>query len=470
MSVRKYTRASIAAGVSAAALLAFTAPASAQTTEELIELIRKQAAQIEALQQRLESLEKAAQSQPAPAPAASGQAAAAPAASGGGQPDVKVAWKGAPEFSSVDGKYTAKLRGRVQSDYWGVSSSTDGVDYPSGSTLRAIRLGVEGKLSPLFAYKAEVDFTGDSTTVKDAYLRYLGVDGWTFTAGNHKPLFSLENLTGLPRTTFMERALPNVFAFSESIGFSAATSGDNWSFGVTAFGETPGTEVNGDEGYGIAGRATFAPIAEKTSHLHVGVSGYHKKLTEDHFPNNPNRDQGIQVRQRPEVRVFGTRLVDTGFLNADSTSAVGVELAGGFGPFAAQGEYIWNWADLDVGGTAKFDGAYVQASWFVTGESRPYDAKSGTHGRLRPAAALGEGGIGAFEVAARFSTLDLNDGLIRGGKEDNFTLGVNWYPTSYTRLVFNWVHFDVDGSLRASPYGVPDHKGNAFGLRAQVDW
>src|SRR5690606_3441640 len=159
------------------------APASAQTTEELIELIRKQAAQIEALQQRLESLEKAAQSQPAPAPAASGQAAAAPAASGGGQPDVQVASKGAPEFSSVDGKYTAKLRGRVQSDCWGVSSSTDGVDYPSGSTLRAIRLGVEGKLSPLFAYKAEVDFTGDSTTVKDAYLRYLGVDGWTFTVG-----------------------------------------------------------------------------------------------------------------------------------------------------------------------------------------------------------------------------------------------------------------------------------------------
>lgn len=461
MSVRKFHRASIGAGVSALALLAFTAPAAAQTTEELLELIRKQSAQIEAMQQRIDALEQ--RGAPAAAPSSQATPAATPApvaAAPSGQPDVKVQWKGAPELSSADGNFTAKLRGRVQSDYWGVSSSTDGVDYPSGSTLRAIRLGVEGKLSPLFAYKAEVDFTGDGTTVKDAYLRYLGVEGWSFTVGNQKPLFSLENMTGLPRTTFMERALPNVFAFSESIGFSAATSGDNWSFGVTAFGETPGTELDRDEGYGIAGRATFAPIAEKTSHLHVGVSGYHKKLN----------DQTLRVRQRPEVRVFGTRLVDTRDLNADTSSAAGVELAGGFGPFSAQGEYIWNWVDLDVGGTAKFDGAYVQASWFVTGESRPYEAKSGTHGRLRPAAALGEGGIGAFEVAARFSTLDLNDGLIRGGKEENFTLGLNWYPTSYTRLAFNWVHFDVDGSLAASPYTVPDHKGNAFGVRAQVDW
>lgn len=455
MPVRKFSRASIAAGVSAVALMAFTAPATAQSTEELIELIRKQSAQIEAMQQRIDALEQRGAT--APAAAASAPVAAAPSA----QPDVKVQWKGAPELSSADGNFTAKLRGRVMTDYWAVSSSTDGVDYPSGSTLRAVRLGVEGKLGPLFAYKAEADFTGDSVTVKDAYLRYLGVEGWTVTVGNQKPHFSLEHLTGLPRTTFMERALNNVFGFSESLGLAVATAGDNWSFGVTAFGETPGTELDGDEGYGISGRATFAPIAEKDRHLHLGVSGYHKKITDD---------QTLRVRQRPEVRVFGTRLVDTRDLNAGGSSAAGVELAGGFGPFAAQGEYIWNWVDLDVGGTAKFDGAYVQASWFVTGESRPYDAKSGTHGRLRPAAAFGEGGVGAFEVAARFSTLDLNDGLIRGGKEENFTLGLNWYPTSYTRLAFNWVRFDVDGSLAASPYGVPDHKGNAFGVRAQVDW
>src|SRR5690606_13401864 len=114
-------------------------------------------------------------------------------------------------------------------DYWAIASDTDGVDYPSGSTLREVRIGMTGKLGADWAYKMEADFAGDKVTVKDAYIRYLGLPGWTLTIGNQKPVFSLDHMTGQQHTMLMERSLPVVFGFSESLGIGLATAGDNWS-------------------------------------------------------------------------------------------------------------------------------------------------------------------------------------------------------------------------------------------------
>ena len=44
-------------------------------------------------------------------------AANAAAANSGSDLDLKVKWKGAPEFSSADGKFKMKVRGRLQADY-----------------------------------------------------------------------------------------------------------------------------------------------------------------------------------------------------------------------------------------------------------------------------------------------------------------------------------------------------------------
>lgn len=452
-------------GVSAMVLgtLCLPLPALAQSTEELLELIRRQAAEIEAMRARIEALEQQGATAPQDEQAAPAQAT--------GQADISAAkaatdgpvvnWPGGPEFVSADGRFSARLHGRVLADYWAVASNTDGVDYPSGSTLREVRIGMSGKLDGDWGYKVEVDFAGDKVTVKDAYVRYLGFDDWTLTIGNQKPVFSLEHLTGQQHTIFMERALPTLFGFSESLGIGLATAGDNWSLAFTAFGETPGTEVEGDEGYGIAGRATFAPVARQGTVLHLGASGHHKRITDD---------QTLQIQQRPEVRIFEERLLDTGALPAEIVTAAGVEFLGIWGPFTLQGEYMRNWADYRRLETLSYDGGYLQGSWVLTGESRPYSVASGVANRVLPAAPLGEGGWGALELAARFSTLDLNDGSVAGGSEDNFTLGINWHPTRYTRLMFNWVHFNAKGSHAVLPYGRPDNKGNAFGVRAQVDW
>jgi phosphate-selective porin OprO and OprP len=91
------------------------------------------------------------------------------------------------------------------------------------------------------------------------------------------------------------------------------------------------------------------------------------------------------------------------------------------------------------------------------------------------------GGWGAWELAARFSQINLNDGTvgfaqpvgarpnIQGGRQADFTLGLNWYPDVGIRFMFNWVHV----LQLAAPFNRPDINGihpNLFIARAQVDW
>ncbi len=108
------------------------------------------------------------------------------------------------------------------------------------------------------------------------------------------------------------------------------------------------------------------------------------------------------------------------------------------------------------GGSADFgaSGYYAFGSWVVTGESRPYSA--GNVGNIKP-----KGRWGAWEVLLRYSELDLNDGLVQGGKEHDWTLGANWYLTQHFKFQANVIRAWSDkGNLSLDP--------KIFELRAQI--
>ena len=75
-----------------------------------------------------------------------------------------------------------------------------------------------------------------------------------------------------------------------------------------------------------------------------------------------------------------------------------------------------------------------------------------------------KGGWGAIELTARYSELDLSDDVIKGGRLQYATLGVNWYLNPNTRIMLNYVLANADIG------GADDGNADLFGMRFQVDF
>ena len=173
------------------------------------------------------------------------------------------------------------------------------------------------------------------------------------------------------------------------------------------------------------------------------------------------------------------RIVNTGALAANSNQVIGTELFYVRGPFSVMAEYAFAAANdahvvtavpgasqitatrlfrpLRNGtslGTPWFDGGYVQVGYFLTGENRTYDRRLGTVGGTYITSPYtpfwltrnGDGGTswgrGAWELAARWNYLDLNNGDIAGGKSQALEMGVNWFLNTNFKFQFMYLWQD----------------------------
>ena len=200
-------------------------------------------------------------------------------------------------------------------------------------------------------------------------------------------------------------------------------------------------QLSESNGCDFTGRVTGLPFYQDHGRrlLHLGLS-FSYQLRDDAIGGAQ-----VEFRARPESRLTNDRLVDTGTFSANWQGMVNPEAALVAGPFSLQGETCFTYVNRDAGGNALFWGSYVFASYFLTGESRNYDASKGVFSKLKPNRNFhftGKG-WGAWELALRFSHLDLNDSGINGGREQDITAGLNWYLTPDTRFMFNWIRAGV---------------------------
>ncbi|HHJ15124.1 MAG TPA: porin [Gammaproteobacteria bacterium] len=366
------------------------------------------------------------------------------------------------KLSSSDGDFKFQLGGRAMIDaaYYDKDSTRLG----NGAELRRARLFAKGTVYHDWFYKAQIDFAGNSTSLKDFYLGYSGFDSAKVKVGNFKEPFSLEELTSSKYITFMERGLPNTFSPGRNTGLAVSTRGDKWGAAAGYFFEGIKNDSSPkSQGWGATGRVHFAPLAEKERVVHLGAAVSYR---------GSDGDNEIRFRERPESHVTSTRLVNTGTISGyDNQTLYGLEAATVYGPFSLQGEYMQ--ASVDVSGAGPdpdFSGWYVYGSYFLTGEHRPYKAGSGTFGRVKPASVVGQGGSGAWEIAARYSSIDLEDSGYTGGEEDNITLGVNWYATPNVRFMANYIHASTAPSSPDAFPGTGDEDVNIFQVRSQIDF
>lgn len=365
------------------------------------------------------------------------------------------------KVESQDGDFKFQVGGRVMVD--AAVYDKDKTSLGTGAEIRRARLFAKGTVYNDWFYKAQIDFAGDDVSLKDMYMGYKGFDNFKITAGNHKEPFSLEELTSSKYITFMERGLPNAFSPGRDVGISVATNGDRWGARAGYFFDGVENDNSPDsQGWGVTGRLHFAPVMDNGNIVHVGASASYRGDGEDE----------VRFRARPESHVTSTRLVDTGTISDYSNQTLlGAEAAAVFGPFSLQGEYIQTSVDVDgPGSDPDFSGWYVFASYFLTGEHRPYKASSGTFGRVKPKSIVGKGGHGAWELAGRYSSIDLQDSGIGGGEEDNITVGLNWYATPNIRFMANYVRASTDPTSEVRYATAGDEDANIFQLRGQVDF
>jgi len=375
--------------------------------------------------------------------------------------------------SAAAGVQDLEIGGRFIQDWtaWGEVDEALGAAGEDGTEVRSAYVSAKGKLGSHVRFKADYDFAGGDVGVKDVYLEVFGIPGvgnarvghWTVPVG-------LDLITSTKNLSFLEPGSCTAFAPGRNSGVMLWNSfaGGRATLEVGAFRDVDDfAEAEGSgEGGSVAARLSglLVNADEGRRLVHLAVSGVRW-----------DPKGGVQrFRARPELHL-ADYLVDTSEMPAETATTIGIEAAAVYGPAHFQGEYIT--AGVDVGDAddvprspladdPRFSGYCVQAGWFLTGESRGYKGTSFDRTKVT-SDVLDEGGWGAFEVVARYSSLDLNDddAGVAGGKMDDVTVGASWYLTSYAKITVNYVTAtvrDADGEEVG--------KENALAARMQFDF
>lgn len=328
--------------------------------------------------------------------------------------------------------FTLKVGGRIQAEY-GFADS-DKTKIGSAQEMRRMRFDVSGTIYKDWAYMVSYDFASSPDEIKNAYVSYIGFKDTELTVGYFKEPFSLEYQTSNKATEFNERSMLNDdFDPPKRIGLgyfrhSQLKDGGEYTASVGLFGDAvpSDTEKNGDNGVGVAGRATWVPFRTDTSLFHMGLDGEWR---------HPGDGETAGMSAHPNAH-FANALIDTGdIFGVDSISKYGGELAGVYNRLSMQAQYDVEKIKRNNGlPELMFHGWYAQASFFLTDDSRAPAYENGSYGTIKP-----HSKNGAWQVGLRYDTQNLIDHDIIGGKEANVDAALNWYVNRYLRFSLNYI-------------------------------
>jgi phosphate-selective porin OprO/OprP len=331
-------------------------------------------------------------------------------------------------------------------------------DIEDAAVFRRARVGWTGDYQ-LTEYRIEFDFAlSGRPSFLDVWvawkdLPYLG----QLKVGHYYEPFCLDRYTSNRYMTFMERSLlDQAFAPARNLGIMSSNHNDErditWAWGLfRTDSDVFGDDLGDNADKSLTGRVTWLPWYDEPSggryFLHLGAGSSFRDAD----------DNTARFSAAPEIRSNNTDpptpfFVDTLDIPARNYQLYGLEAALVRGPLSVQAELVSVPVDRIGGSDVAFYGAYVFASYFLTGEHRPYHREQGVFDRVMPfeeffLVRTRRGvcaGWGAWEVAARLSYLDLDDADIRGGLLNELTLGLNWYMNPYTRITANYAHAFLD--------------------------
>ncbi len=342
------------------------------------------------------------------------------------------------ESKIINFKPTVKINGRIQYDYEFLKRDNEQGGL-NENEFRRVHFSATGNVAKNIKYKIETDFSHGQLGFRDVYLKYTTKKSGNFVIGSYTEPTSLNIATSSKYITFNERAMlislqnfrwgsglhyENFGLFNGKASFQMALT--NNGFNDEGFADS---SLENGMNFIVRTTANLLNNKEKNQVVHLGLN----------YDNRPYKD----LKFRPENHL-GSKYHYI-FPNGDKRNDLGLELATTLGSLSIQGEYKTQNITNTTNSNYKMTSYYAFASYFITGEHRPY--KNASFGRVKPKKDIDNGGFGAIEVAARYSNmnasqnvLDANLGIPRD--VNNISLGVNWYLNSHARLMYNYVITD----------------------------
>jgi phosphate-selective porin OprO and OprP len=378
---------------------------------------------------------------------------------------------GGLQFQTANKDYRFHVGALIQQDYIflnqddalraapaGGAGPAGGVgDLQDGVFFRRGRIRFDGVAHELIEWDFDCELLASDRVVFDDLwigLTQLPVLG-NVRAGHVKIPMGIESITSNRVFTFVERAsLFDAFLPEYGPGVLAFDSYEDGRLVWAACAHRIDPSGNGTDFGDGQWNGTFRLSSllfcssDDRRYLHAGGA----------YSIRDDRDGDVRFRARPEwrdtttVASLNNRFVDTSDIVADDYDLYQAEMAWVWGPFSAQAEYLQASVDAQ-NDRPTFHGGYGYISYFLTGESRPYDKRLGRFARLTPQEnfflarsdsknpySFAGMGLGAWELAARYSWVDLTDANVAGGVIENVTMGVNWYWNYNFRMQWNYVH------------------------------
>ena len=385
---------------------------------------------------------------------------------------------------SDDGANSVQLTGRVHMDgrfyspIYAPGSATDTLT--NRLEVRRARFGVRGQFDKDWKYEIVGNFgmenngMSDTVTAVDvAYFDYAANPAAQFRFGKFKMPFSLEQLTSSNNIDFMERSLTN----QNEGEFVPAKESGVMLFGSPQAGLTYGLAASVGRGNKTAIRDGMDLIGRGT----VNISKYQLNTDAHVMHVGLGFSQGevntlTPAMARTETRGTTGMFTATTALTNPSRQRANLELAYAQGPFKVQGE-LFQFGYDGTNADAKFRTMYAQAVYNITGENHNYSNTAGTFGWIKPNkpfSATG-GGLGAWQVGLRFSSLNAEDvavptsgATLRTNRVEAMTVGLTWFVNDNARFMLNYVRSSFGDPVGASGSRLDGER--ALMLRGQLNF
>ncbi len=436
-------------------------------------------------------------------------------------------------LSSADGKNVFKLRGTVNvdgryfADFDDTANLTNGVAGTSayqsanGFLLRKVRPYFEGTVNGIYDFRLQPEFGGGRTVLLDAYVAARFKPWAVVTAGKFKNPVGLERLQTEQYNKFVELGFPSSLAPNRDLGlqFSGTVLNGALSYAAGVFNgviDGNGTESNPtpdtdtDNKREFAARLFALPFANSNNYYLRGLGVGLAATTGSKQGNADVSTRGTTFSGTTQVVSFvstnswlpsyRTATQQTVFSyrgdNADTLTLNEAAYADGRHTRLAPQAYYYNGSlgllaeyteskqevsrhtstTTTRSDTLRNTAWQIAASYFLTGEDAAYNSTT-----PRNNFAIGQPGPnhgwGAWEIAARYQKLDIDDNAFAGGGASfansatavsgasGYGVVLNWYLNQNVRWTLEYDHTDFDGGASTAGTVTDRQDENAYVTR-----